>query len=85
MEKLFKTYAYGHTANTYDALKAIALLTMVVDHIGRYFFPEVEAFRAMGRIAFPLFLFLVGYSGYTKFSPSLFIGACCVLLSSGFT
>lgn len=58
--------AYKKQANTYDLLKFIALLGMIIDHVGEYFFPEINELRAIGRVAFPLFLFLVGYSG--KFS-----------------
>lgn len=36
---------------------------MFIDHIGVFFFPEQQIFRAIGRIAFPTFLFLIGYSG----------------------
>lgn len=52
---------YG-SFNTHDLLKCIALAGMVIDHAGKYFFPELLWMRAIGRIAFPLFLFLVGYS-----------------------
>ncbi|HCR86560.1 MAG TPA: hypothetical protein DIV86_07790 [Alphaproteobacteria bacterium] len=48
--------------NTYDLLKAIAIVTMIIDHVGMFFLPQVEAFRAIGRMSMPLFLFLVGYS-----------------------
>lgn len=68
-------------ANTYDLLKCVAVTTMVVDHIGLYLFPEALWWRVVGRIAFPLFLFLVGYSGQTRTDPRLFTGA--VLVSIG--
>lgn len=38
-------------------LKLIAMLTMLVDHIGLLFFPEDVAFRIVGRIAMPLFAY----------------------------
>ena len=38
-------------------LKLIAMLTMLVDHIGLLFFPEIMAFRIVGRIAMPLFAY----------------------------
>jgi hypothetical protein len=40
-------------------LKMIAIITMVIDHVGYIFFPEVSAFRIIGRIAFPIFCFLI--------------------------
>lgn len=40
-------------------LKLLAMATMAVDHIGAAFFPEVIAFRVVGRISMPIFAFLV--------------------------
>lgn len=40
-------------------LKLIAMLTMLVDHVGAVFFPGEIAFRLVGRLAFPLFCFCV--------------------------
>ncbi len=48
--------------NLYDYLKIIALVTMILDHIGFSFYPDVELFRIIGRTAFPIFLFLVWYN-----------------------
>lgn len=41
------------------ALKWIAILTMVTDHVGVVFFPHDIFFRMPGRIAFPLFIFML--------------------------
>lgn len=38
-------------------LKLIACAAMLIDHIGGAFFPEVQLFRIIGRIAFPLFCY----------------------------
>ena len=40
-------------------LKLIAVLTMIIDHIGSVFFPQYLIFRYIGRIAFPIYAFLV--------------------------
>ena len=40
-------------------LRAVALVCMVLDHIGLSAFPTVNAFRCVGRIAFPLYCFLL--------------------------
>jgi hypothetical protein len=48
--------------NTWDALKLLALVLMVIDHIGHFFFPEQLWLRAIGRSAAPIFLFLAGYA-----------------------
>lgn len=77
----FKTFEYGTAPNAYDVLKAIALITMVIDHMGAYFFPETDALRVVGRIAFPVFLFLVGYSGNFRWDNWLFAGAIVVCIA----
>lgn len=41
------------------ALRVIALLCMVVDHVGLALFPSISAFRCVGRPAFPLYCFLL--------------------------
>ena len=45
-------------------LKIIALVTMLIDHIGYVFFPEIIWLRIIGRVAFPIFAFFVA-QGYT--------------------
>lgn len=56
------TFSYGKQPNYYDFLKFLAIFTMIIDHIGMYFMKDAEEFRVIGRIAYPLFLFLIGYS-----------------------
>lgn len=57
-------------------LKVIAIGTMVVDHIGKAFFPDQILFTIIGRIAFPLFAYciVVGClytSNFTKYLERL--------------
>lgn len=52
---------YG-APNQLDFLKAVAILTMVIDHVGAFLFPESDALRAIGRVSMPLWLFAVGYN-----------------------
>lgn len=40
-------------------LKLIAITTMLIDHIGAILFPEIQLFRIIGRISFPIFCFLL--------------------------
>lgn len=40
-------------------LKLIALITMVIDHVGVFFFPQILLFRIIGRLAMPLFAWLI--------------------------
>lgn len=85
MGKLFKTTEYGERPNTYDLLKYVALTAMVIDHIGYYLLPEFLWLRVIGRVAFPLFLFLVGYSGRHRFDGWLLAGAALVWFNAGLT
>lgn len=40
-------------------LKVLAVVTMLIDHIGAILFPSVLLFRIIGRLSFPLFCFLI--------------------------
>ncbi len=40
-------------------LKWIAVITMIIDHTGAVLFPDDMVFRYIGRIAFPIFCFLL--------------------------
>jgi hypothetical protein len=56
--------------STLDLLKFIAVVAMVVDHVGLYCLPEQPVFRVLGRPAAVIFGFLIGYSGATRVPPS---------------
>ena len=40
-----------------DFLKLIAIISMVIDHVGSAFFPQYPVFRWIGRLAFPIFAY----------------------------
>jgi len=50
-----------------DTLKLLAMLTMLIDHIGYMFFPNYRIFRTIGRLAFPIFAYQLSV-GYVKTS-----------------
>lgn len=61
-------------------LKAIACITMLVDHIGVVFFPRILLFRIVGRISFPIFCFLLAEGAVhtrnpKKYALRLLLGA----------
>lgn len=47
-----------HKGISQEGLKLIACITMLIDHIGAVFLPGY-GFRAIGRLAFPIFCFLL--------------------------
>ena len=42
-----------------NMLKVIAAISMLVDHIGYIFFPRIAIFRIIGRLAFPIFAYMI--------------------------
>ena len=64
--------------NLYDYLKVIAIITMIIDHIGYLYFPDALALRLIGRVALPLFLFLVGVNGSYGSRWMLWLMVCIV-------
>ena len=51
---------YGVDLNYIDLLKLIASISMIIDHVGAYLFPEYPVFRLLGRLAAPIFFFVAG-------------------------
>ena len=43
-----------------NVLKLIAAVSMLSDHIGLMFFPEIRIFRIFGRLAYPIFAYMIG-------------------------
>lgn len=54
---------------TADWLKAMAVVLMVIDHVGYYLFPESLWFRVIGRPGMPVWFFLVGYARVQDLPP----------------
>src|SRR5258705_144389 len=45
-------------------IKVIAIVAMIIDHMGLFFFPQYFIFRIIGRLAFPLFAWLIANGAY---------------------
>ena len=66
-----------------NALKIIACISMLIAHVGLMFFPRVLFIRYIGRLAFPIFAFLISEGcRYTKnklryFLSIFLLGAVC--------
>lgn len=67
--------------NTWDAVKIIGLLIMVIDHTGAFIFTDQQWLRAIGRGAPPIFLFLAGYAASYRFQKDL-LGTAILLLAA---
>lgn len=69
-----------------NAIKIIAAIAMFIDHFGLMFYPNNMALRAIGRLAMPLFAFMIAESArYTKNKTKHFLlmfglGAVCQLV-----
>lgn len=65
-----------------NQLKLIALITMTIDHIGAYLLPQYGILRIIGRIAMPIYAFLIAEGcRYTK-NKVKYLGLM-VLLAAG--
>lgn len=53
-------------SNYQDLLKTLAIITMLIDHIGLYLYPELPIMRVIGRTAMPIFCFFAGYNFHDK-------------------
>ena len=63
-ELINKPYFKGLNNNQ---LKIIAMITMLIDHIGVAFFPSIKILRCIGRIAFPIYAYMIAEGcRYTK-------------------
>ena len=47
-----------------NAIKIIALITMTIDHVGLFLMHDYQPFRYIGRIAFPLFGYMLAEGCY---------------------
>ncbi len=45
-----------------NSLKIIAVITMTIDHLGYFMFPEIRELRIIGRMAYPIFTYLFALS-----------------------
>lgn len=52
----------GAAVTLLDVLKTLAVLIMICDHVGAYFFPDVPLYRVIGRFGLPVWFFMMGYA-----------------------
>ena len=76
------TKPFPASLTSYDLLKAFAVITMVIDHVGFYFFPDDDVWRVIGRLSFPVWFFLIGYATSRDLPAKLWIGATILVLAN---
>lgn len=60
-------------------LRIVAMVTMVIDHIGYLFFPQQIVFRIVGRVSFIIFAFMVSEGMFYTKNPIKYIGRMLLL------
>jgi hypothetical protein len=67
---------------SYDVLKCVTVIFMLIDHLGAFFLPDYSWLRVVGRLGFPAWFFLAGYSKGQVINPSIVFGACLLILGN---
>ncbi len=76
---------YGTQVNSHDLMKVLATVTMVIDHTGVFFMDDNIWMRLVGRMAAPLFFYLVGYSGSYRFKSQILVLGIALWMVNFFT
>lgn len=72
-------FRYGKSFNTHDLIKVVAIIIMIIDHVGYYLMDDNPWFRMVGRIGLPMWYFLIGY--VNKLRINYFLIAYGIILS----
>lgn len=76
------TRHFSKDLTSYDLLKTLAVVLMVADHAGAYFFPDEPWFRVLGRLCVPIWFFLIGYAESREIPKSFWIGTGVLMISA---
>lgn len=66
----------------YDFFKTVAVILMLVDHFGYYFYPDELWFRVIGRLCVPIWFFLIGFANSRDLSAKLWIGGIILVIAN---
>ena len=75
--------AYIEQTMTSNQLKIIALVAMTIDHIGYFVFPHILGLRIIGRLAFPIFAFMIAEGCFYTRNKWRYLGtmfACALIM-----
>lgn len=56
-----------------EGLKCVACVTMLIDHVGAVFFPQNLWLRIIGRLAFPIYCFLLAEGAHHTKNPAKYV------------
>ncbi|MEM6811341.1 MAG: TraX family protein [Pseudomonadota bacterium] len=73
---------YPSQLTSYDFLKTLAVITMIIDHLGYYIFPDQPEWRAIGRMSLPIWMFLVGYANTREIPSIIWIGGFIIVAAN---
>lgn len=76
---------YGENPSSHDIIKFLAIVIMVIDHVGYFFFVDELWFRSIGRICVPIWLFLAGYTRPKKLGYEIIVLALLMVLADAVT
>ena len=67
---------------SYDLLKTFAVIFMIIDHTGYYFFQDDNWWRVAGRLCVPVWFFLIGYARSRDLGLKMWVGMGVLVLAS---
>lgn len=64
---------------TNNQLKIIAMITMVIDHVGEMLYPDIIILKIIGRLSFPIFAYMIAEGCYYTRNRIKYLGIISVM------
>lgn len=71
-----------NNTNYQDKIKMVAIVAMIIDHLGSVFLSNFEILRVIGRISAPIFFFFCGYNFKNHNRPLLLVYGILLVINS---